>query len=155
MNCHSLARSVNREEPHFDVLLTPIAGHEGQRYMVSSSIMKCEFPVQAQDVPVMLGRLFNEFLDLIDVEIPGQRRFRINIGQSPKDCHSFRDFFDPDEAIAFMWALAKAEHFEIAWYWQGMDGWMCNRHLIDKESPQRLSSLVEKFVAELNAPESA
>ena len=131
-----------------DLLIQPIEGHEGQRYMVFSKAMRCEIPREAKDIPELLGKMFLEYLNLLDVEIPGERRFRVLLGPSPSNHHSYRDFFDPDHALAFLWAMAHSPLPSVCWFWQGMDGWMNNKHMTGKAFPSRIKDLCEFYLNE-------
>lgn len=131
-----------------DILIEPIEGHEGQRYMISSKTMRCDFPREAKDIPDVLGKLFLEYLNLLDVEIPGKRRLRVLIGSSPSNYHSFRDFYDADHALAFLWAMAHSPAPAVCWFWQGSDKWMNNKHMGDKAFPARIKDLCKLYLKE-------
>jgi len=134
----------------FDITLTPIEGHEGQRYMMYSSVMHCEFPVNSQDIPKRMGDLFNEFMDLLDVEIKGTKKYRVYIGESREGSHSYRDFTDHDHAHAFMWAMAKCNHPQNAFLFQGTDGWHSNRGLKNQPVPDWMQDRVNQYILEDN-----
>jgi hypothetical protein len=139
---------IKEKEMSLDLSIEPIEGHEGQRYMIYSKTMRCEIPREAKDVPEMLGKMFLEYLDLLDVEIPGKRRFRVLLGTSPSEHHSYRDFYDLDDALAFLWAMAHSPCPSVCWFWQGMDGWMNNKHMAGKAFPVRIKDLCQFYLDE-------
>jgi len=74
--------------------------------------------------------------------------YRVYCGKGPKTFHSYRDLPDLDDALAYMWAMSHSPFPETCWYWQGMDGWMSNKHMAGKNFPARLASLCELYLSE-------
>lgn len=74
---------------------------------------------------------------------------RVHIGgKSPATAHSYRDFSTTRDALAYMWAMAKVPHPERCWLFQGLDGWLGNVHMRNKDIPQSLAPLIQAFMDE-------
>jgi hypothetical protein len=75
-------------------------------------------------------------------------KYRIHIGKSRKEFHSYRDLDTFDDAIAYLWAMANIPVFERCWQWQRGDGWMRNDHMRGKAFPPRLEKRIKQFIRE-------
>lgn len=62
----------------------------------------------------------------------------------------FNEYETNDMAIAAWWAAAKCECPYRAALFCGMDGWLTNDHLNDKEVPARLADLVAQCIEDEN-----
>ena len=77
-----------------------------------------------------------------------RKLYRVYCGKGPRSFHSYRDLPDLDHALAYMWAMAHSPAPESCWYWQGLDGWMNNKHMTEKGFPARLADLCEFYLWE-------
>jgi hypothetical protein len=77
-----------------------------------------------------------------------RKLYRVHCGKGPHNFHSYRDLPDLDHALAYLWAMAHSPAPETCWYWQGMDGWMSNKHMAGKSFPSRLADLCEFYLEE-------
>ena len=77
-----------------------------------------------------------------------RKLYRVHCGKTPLYFHSYRDLSDEDHALAYLWAMAHSSVPEICWYWQGMDGWMNNKHMAKKKFPDRLADLCKFYLLE-------
>ena len=74
--------------------------------------------------------------------------YRVHCGKDPRSFHSYRDLPDLDHALAYLWAMAHSQSPETCWYWQGMDGWMSNKHMAGKNFPSRIATLCRTYLEE-------
>lgn len=79
-----------------------------------------------------------------------KRTYRVHLGRNYNCFHSFRDFSELLDAIAYMWAMARANHPERCWLWQGMDGWLTNDHMKNKPLPLNMKEKIQLFITEDN-----
>ena len=77
-----------------------------------------------------------------------RKLYRVHCGKTPHNFHSYQDFNNEDHALAYLWAMAHSPSPETCWYWQGMDGWMSNKHMTEKGFPARLADLCEFYLWE-------
>ena len=74
--------------------------------------------------------------------------YRVHCGKDPRSFHSYRDLPDLDHALAYLWAMAHSQSPEKCWYWQGLDGWMNNKHMAGKNFPIRIATLCRTYLEE-------
>lgn len=75
-------------------------------------------------------------------------KYRVRMGLSPQKTHSFRDFDNLQDALAFMWAMSKVPHPEKCWLYQHMDGYLGNSHMKNMPIPNTLLEKTMRFIEE-------
>lgn len=68
------------------------------------------------------------------------------------DCHSYREFETMDEALAYMWGMAKAKRPQKCWYFapRGME-WTTNGHMRLARCSDRLMEMADNYRKEDDA----